>query len=88
LADRLIVRNIPPDEKIAGGLLWRSPVQKENITKGEIVALGTLVPEGYEDLKLGMVIQYYSNQAVPMEYLEQKDNKYHQIRFSDATDIL
>jgi co-chaperonin GroES (HSP10) len=84
----MIVKNIPADERIAGGLLFRSPTAKEDMKRGEIVSLGTVIPPGYECLKLGLIIQYYGSQAIPITYDADRESKYDMIRVSDCTEII
>jgi co-chaperonin GroES (HSP10) len=89
LADRLIVKFIEPDDKFEGTNIYRNKaMHKEMIETGKIVSIGTKLPEGYEDLSLGLIVDFYRNAAIEIEYPEDKEGKYFMIRVGDALAIV
>lgn len=84
----MIVKYIKPEETFAGTNIVRPEVVKEDLKTGEIVSLGTIVPQGYEDLKLGLIIEFYGSQGIEISWPEDKDSKYIMIRMADAVNII
>lgn len=78
-----------PDEKFEGtNILRNEAVAKDDIAVGEVVSIGTKITEGYEAIKLGVFIDYFTGSAKEVSVPDDKENKYYLIRIEDAIDIV